>query len=100
MNKLAVILLILILGTNVFSMPLVFVQSDNDAVEIEFQSNPDANVETEDTSNSESEEYQEEVAILVSLNLNPPESWKLLFSNHTDNTLIGAHPDLVIPPNL
>lgn len=102
MNKLAAIIsFLLVLGTNTFSMPLVVVESDVYAVEIESQSFPETDpVQTENLPSTEIEERQEESAILVQMNLFPAENCARHFLNHTDKTLIGALPDLVIPPNI
>ncbi len=82
-------------------MPLVVLESDVYAVEIESQSRPDADaVQTENLPSAEVEERQEESAILMQMNLFPSENCARHFLNHTDKTLIGVSPDLVIPPNI
>lgn len=99
MNKLAAMALLFLLGTNAFSMPLVFVESDIYAVEIEVQPAADT-AQTEDSSSMECEERQEESAILIHYHQHPIENRALHFSNHNDKTLIGALPDFLIPPNI
>ncbi len=82
-------------------MPLIFVESDVYAVEIESQSLPDTDpVQMENLPSSEIEERQEESAILMQMNLFPSENCTRHFLDHTDKTLVGALPDLVIPPNI
>ncbi len=101
MGKFAVTFLLLLLGTNTFSMPLVFVESDLYAVEIESHSDADADTpQTENLPTTEVEERQEESAILMLPNPFPAQNCSRHFLNYTDRTLIGAHPDLVIPPNI
>ncbi len=82
-------------------MPLVFVESDIYAVEIESQSYPDTDAtQTENPPNADIEERQEESAVLTQHNLFLANNYTLHFANHVDKTLIGVHPDLVIPPNI
>ncbi len=101
MGKFAATFLLFLLGTNAFSMPLILVESDLYAVEIESHSNSDADVpQTENPPTTEVEERQEESAILIPSNLFPAQNCSRHFSNYTDKTLIGALPDLVIPPNI
>ncbi len=101
MSKFAAIFILLLLGTNAFSMPLAFIESDLYAIEIESHSNSDADTpQTDNLPTAEVEEFQEESAILIQLNLFPAQSCSRHFLNHTDKTLIGALPDLVIPPNI
>ncbi len=99
MSKFAAILLLLLLGTNAFSMPLIFVESDLYAVEIESHSDTES-TQTENLPTTEGEERQEESAILMQLDLFPAQNGSRYFLNYTDRTLIGALPDLVIPPNI
>ncbi len=101
MGKFAATFLLLLLGTNAFSMPLIFVESDLYAVEIESHSNSDADTpQTENLPTAEVEERQEESAILMPPNLFPAQNCLRHFLHYTDRTLIGALPDLVIPPNI
>lgn len=102
MNKFAAIIsFLLLLGTNMFSAPLVSVESDVYAVEIQSQSRPDADVaQSEPLPSAELEERQEESAILTPLSLFPSEDYTRYFFNHADKTLIGTPQDLVIPPNI
>ncbi len=101
MSKLAVIILLLLLGTNAFSMPLTLIESDIYAVEIEPQSFADTDAtQTENAPSAETEERQEESAILTYLNQYPLEICALHFSNYIDKALIGALPDIMIPPNI
>jgi hypothetical protein len=100
MNKFAaIILFLLLLGTNVFSMPQVFAECDIDAVECETQSRSDA-TQTENLPSAEVEERQEESVLLMQLGLFCSEKHTRYFLNYTDKTLIGALLDLVIPPNV
>ena len=101
MSKFAATFFLFLLGTNVFSMPLIFVESDLYAVEIESHSHSDADVpQIENLPTTEVEERQEDSAILMQLNLLPSQNCSRHFSNYTDRTLTGALPDLVIPPNI
>ncbi|MFN3345622.1 MAG: hypothetical protein ACK412_08230 [Chloroherpetonaceae bacterium] len=82
-------------------MPLILAESDVYAVEIESQSLPDTDpAQTQNLPSAEVEERQEELAILTQTNLFPFENSVRFFFNHTDKTLIGALPDLVVPPNI
>lgn len=82
-------------------MPLIFVESDVYAVETESQSLLDTDpVQTESLPSAEIEERQEEFVILMQMNLFPAENCARHFLNHTDKTLIGVLPDLLIPPNI
>mgnify|MGYP005848927071 CR=1 FL=1 len=100
MNKFAaVILFLLLLGTNVLSMPHVFAECDIDAFECEAQSHSDA-TQTENLPSAEVEERQEDSALLIQLGLFCSENRTRCFFNYTDKTLTGARPKLVIPPNV
>lgn len=101
MGKFAATFLLLLLGTTSFSMPLISIESDLYAVEIESHSHSDTeSTQTENLPTSEVEERQEDSAILMQLNLLPSQNCSRHFLNHTDKILTGVLPDLVIPPNI
>lgn len=98
MNKLAAIAsILLLLGINALLTSLAFIEDD--AIEVQHQPCSDA-TQTQNSSSTEIEDSQEALAALTQLKPLYPENFSRCFPNHTDKVLIGAPPDLVIPPNI